>query len=185
MTTRTRTQMAERLSSFTGAWPVIVESMSHAFRMTAEERSRFEAKTVARLIGAIPFLAGCDNPERTAVAHLGTYLLSVRETKPFFHPSAKDDEHILARLRLGMSFQGGDSAIIDKGMAILALNMLNDYVRDIQIDAAMGKHNPVASGAFHADHIGDELMRTIESVSCPEMDTVLSWGDDILGAWGV
>ena len=158
--------------AFSEQWPEIAEAVGLSFRMDEEERARLHDKPVAKLIAAIPFLAGCDQPARTAVAHLGTYILSVRETKPFFNAEPTDDGDILARLRLIMNFRGGDEAIIDRGMALLALTMIVDYDRDVQIDSAIGKYNPVASGAFDYDIMYSTLMRRIEAVDCPAMDEI-------------
>ena len=164
---------------FSEQWSEIAEAVGRSFRMDEEERVRFRDKPVARLIAAIPFLAGCDQPARTAIAHLGTYILSVRETKPFFNADPTDDGDTLARLRLIMNFRGGDATIIDKGMALLALTMIVDYKRYIQIDAALGKYNPVASGAFDYDAIHTDLVRRIEAVDCPAMDEF--FGPDVGG----
>ncbi len=168
---------------FSAQWPEIAEAVGRSFRMDEEERARFHDKPVARLIAAIPFLAGCDQPTRTAVAHLGTYILSVRETKPFFNADPSDDGDILDRLRLIMNFRGGDAAIIDRGMALLALTMIVDYKRDTQIDAAMGKYNPVASGAFDYDIIHDDLVRRIKAVDCPAMDEIYNSTASIREVW--
>ncbi len=159
------------------AWRTICDSLAAAFRMDDAERAWLREKPIAQLIAAIPFLADCKNAHRTAVAHVGTYILSVRETKPFFNARSEDDNSVLDRLRLGMHFDGGDQRIIDRGMALLALSMVMDYRRDIQIDTAIGKHNPVATGAFDYDTIYRDLRRTIEATPCPEMDTILSVGD--------
>lgn len=146
---------------FTVQWPVIVDAVGQAFRMDDAEREWLAAKPIARLIGALPFIAGCDLPQRTAVAHLGTYILSGRETKSYFNADVEDDGDILARLRLIMNFSGGDPDVIDSGMARLALNMIEDYRRDVQIDAALGKYNPVASGAFDYETIREDLQQRI------------------------
>ncbi len=138
--------------------------------MTAEETRKFQEKPLARLIGKLPFLAGCDDAERTAVAHLGIYLMSCRDTKPYFHPHEGDNGHILDRLRLIMSFRGGDRAIIDRGMALIGLQMLHDYKRDVEIDAAIGKYNPLAEGAFDFETTRDELLATIRATESEEMD---------------
>ena len=169
--------------TFSERWPEIAEAVGHSFRMDEEERARFRDKPVARLIAAIPFLAGCDQPARTAVAHIGTYILSVRDTKPFFNADPTDDGDILARLRLIMNFRGGDAAIIDRGMALLALTMIVDYKRDIQIDAAMGKYNPVASGSFDYDIMQADLVRRIEATNCPAMDEIYDSDIDIEARW--
>ena len=169
--------------AFSEQWPEIAESVGRSFRMEAEELAWLREKPVARLIAAIPFLAGCDQPARTAVAHLGTYILSIRETKPFFNADPTDDGDILARLRLIMNFRGGEAAVIDKGMALLARNMLDDYRQDIQIDAVLGKYNPVASGAFDYEVARTELNHRIENTDTVS-DEYSDIGPIVRGTWG-
>ena len=169
--------------SFSKQWPQIAEAVGRAFRMDTEDLASFRKKPVAQLIAAIPFLAGCDQPARTAVAHLGTYILSIRETKPFFNADPTDDGDILDRLRLIMNFRGGDAAIIDRGMALLGLTMVIDYQRDMQIDEAMGKHNPVASGAFDYEAIRADLKSRVEAVACPAMDAMFDMWIDVETTW--
>lgn len=171
--TNVRTAPAQSVA-FTQAWPEIAESIATAFRMDHEEAEWLENKRIAKLIGAIPFLAGCDQPGRTAVTHVSTYLLSIKDTKPFFNADPADDIDILERLRLIMNFRGGDPRIIDKGMSLLALSMLDDYKRDIHIDDTLGKYNPVAVGAFDYESTRADLLRRIETVACPQMDEILN-----------
>lgn len=173
-----------RLNDFRELWHDIVPAVAGSFRMDEDEHQWLSEKPVARLIGAIPFIAGCDQPERTAVAHLGVYLLSVLDTKPFFNAAPTDDADVLDRLRLIMSFRDGDARIIDRGMCLLALNMLDDYARDIQIDAALGKYNPVASGAWDYDAVRADLVRRIESVHCPQMDEIFDPEYGPTSFWG-
>lgn len=165
-------------------WDEISDHVAEAFRMTAEETRRFKEKDVARLIGSLPFIAGCEDAERTAVAHLGTYILSVKETKPYFNPHRGDNTDIFERLRLGMNFKGGDKAILEKGMSILALNMIDDYARDVHIDEALGKYNPVQDGAFDPAAVREELLKKIQAVKSPEIDTIIYGGVGTRGYWG-
>lgn len=170
--------------SFSDQWPEIAEAVGRAFRMDTQELTWLKKKPVAKLIGAIPFLAGCDQPARTAVAHLGTYILSIRETKPFFNADPTDDGDILDRLRLIMNFRGGDAEIIDKGMALLALNMLDDYKQDIQIDSALGKYNPVTSGAIDYEVTREELVNRVTPSSTEAVDEYSEIGPIVRGPWG-
>jgi len=103
---------------------------------------------IAKLIAAIPFLAGCEDAERTAVAHPAPTCLSTREDEALFQCQPEDRISVLERLRLGSNFKGGDRRIIDRGLCLLALNMVSDYHRDIEEDAALGKYNPIAAGAW-------------------------------------
>ncbi len=174
------------LQGFKEQWESIVGATAATFRMDTVESEWLRTKPIARLIGAIPFLAGCRNAARTAVAHLGTYIMSIRETKPYFNASSQDDGSILDRLQLIGHFDGGDRAVIERGMALVALSMVLDYQRDIQIDAAIGKYNPVASGAFDFETTRERLEQTIQAVDCPQMDEILNL-DDIgtLGYWSI
>ncbi len=165
-------------------WTEISGSVADAFRMSDEERKRFQAKDVARLIGAIPFLAGCEDAERTAVAHLGTYVLSYRETKRYFNATRADNLSPFERLRLGSNFKGGDSAIIERGLSLLALHMFTDYRRDAAEDVFLRKYNPVSDGTFDHDELTADLKHRIESIICPEMDEIMDSEIGPLGFWG-
>src|SRR5208337_3670463 len=153
-------------------WADISGRVAEAFRMTTEEKERFAGGRIAKLIAAIPFLARCEDAERTAVAHLGTYLLSTRETKRYFDTRPEDAVSVLERLRLGSGFIGGDKGIIEKGLCLLALNMVSDYKRDVEEDARLGKYNPISAGAWDFESTVEALEYKIVSVSCEEMDDI-------------
>jgi len=165
-------------------WDEISDSLAAAFRMDEDEKRRFKAKDIAKLIGALPFIAGCEDAERTAVTHLGTYILSVRETKPYFNATMGDSTDVFERLRLGSNFKGGNQRIIEKGLSILALNMIYDYNRDIDIDDAIGKYNPVSDGSFDYSSLRADLERKIESVVSPEIDTIVCSDIGPKAYWG-
>ena len=152
--------------------------------MPEEEKQAFKSKDVARLIGSLPFIAGCDDAHRTAVTHLGTYVLSVRETKPYFHALPEDNSGVFERLRLGCNFKGGDRDILEKGMSILALIMVNDYNRDMHIDDAIGKYNPLSDGSFDYEALREDLEKKIEAVVCPEIDRIICGDVGTRGYWG-
>jgi hypothetical protein len=176
------------MAQFEAKWAEVADSVADAFRMKPHEREWFRNKPVARLIAAIPLMAGCHDAERTAVAHLGTYLLSIKETKPYFNARPEDDVDVFERLRLGMNFVGGDQAVIKKGMSMLALCMVIDYAEDIAEDRKRGKYNPVEAGSFDATALRGDLEESIAAVECPELDMILHdfetqdrwWGIDAL-----
>ena len=165
-------------------WAEISDRLSEAFRMTAEEKEWFCEGRIAKLIAAIPFLAGCEDAERTAVAHLGTYLLSTRETKRYFNAQPEDKASVLERLRLGSNFKGGDARIIEKGLCLLALNMVSDYHRDLDEDARLGKYNPIAAGAWDYKTVVADLEYRIVCVDCQEMDELAPIGAIPMSFWG-
>jgi len=154
-------------------WTQISSDVADAFRMDESERAWFAEKRIAKLIAAIPFLAECEDAERTAVAHLGTYLLSIRETKKYFNAKPEDSESISERLRLGMSFKGGNPEIIDRAMSLIALVMIWDYRRDAEEDVFLRKYNPVSMGDFDFEMNVTALEEKIKRIPCPEMDRIL------------
>lgn len=68
-------------------------------------------------------------------------------------------------------------------MSLLALNMISDYKRDIQEDRDLGKYNPVDNGTMSHDVIRTELLKTIESVDCPQMDEIMDSDEAPMGWW--
>ncbi len=161
----------------------LLQQVAAAFRFDRDETERFVAKPLARLIASLPFLAGCDHPERTAVEHLGVYVLSCRQTREAFYATPGDDRDVYARLEAGMHFSGGDQAIVDRGMALIALTMVNDYVRDVTVDRVLGKHNPVATGAWDASELIERLTAQVNAVRSPEMDAIFSLEAGTLNWW--
>jgi len=179
----TKTESAVSLKDFEAIWCRISNDVAESFRMPEDEKQRFKDKAIARLIAAIPLMAGCENAERTAVSHLGTYILSNRETKHYYNPSISDNKSILERLRLISTFRGGNSDIINKGMALIALSMLFDYKRDVYVDETLGKYNPVAENVFHFNTQKKALEKIIQSTECKELDALFH-DEDIRGYWG-
>ncbi|MBL8965382.1 MAG: hypothetical protein JNG85_00155 [Spirochaetaceae bacterium] len=146
-------------STFTPAlWADLAKRIAAAFNMSPEAAQRLELNQTARLVAAIPYVAGCDEPERTALAHLGTFVLASSEScrKAFDHKPA-DDRDPLARLAPIADFQGGDKALIAEGMRRLAILMTNGYRKDLEKDAKSGEYNPLLSKAWNADTILAEL----------------------------
>jgi hypothetical protein len=178
------TSVAKATDLFTEVkWEELCDAVSLAFRFTEDERQFLKEKSVARLIAAIPFLAGCEDAERTSIAHLGTYLLSVKETKRYFNANPEDSQSVVERLRLIGNFKGGNQAIIDRGMNLLALNMISDYRRDAEEDVFLRKFNPVSVGDFDYAASVAELTERIEEVPCPEMDRIMTLSVAPLTLW--
>ena len=76
----------------------------------------------AQLIGALPILAGCAHPERTALSHLTTLIAASRNPHVF---GQKPSESIRDRLRPIETFENGDRDIIERGMTLLELASLS------------------------------------------------------------
>ncbi len=168
-------KMNIRSNSFAKQWHEICDRLSLTFNMDMTQKKILKDKPVAKLIGAIPFLAGCNNELQSATTHLATYLLSVSDgTKSiYYHQEWTDDNDIMRRLEPISYFDGGDEVIICRGMDLLALNMIAGYARDIKKDLKNGKYNPVAIGRWGSKKIIVDLIERIQSVDCPEMDAIM------------
>mgnify|MGYP001344891158 CR=1 FL=1 len=144
-------------------WAELAAQIADAFRMRETESSAFKANKTARLIAAIPFAAGCEEPERTALAHLATYLIAGSPScRRAFDHKAADDREALARLAPIADFQGGDKKVIDRGMRLLALIMVSGYRRDLEKDGKSGEYNPLLAKAWKADETIAELSKGID-----------------------
>jgi hypothetical protein len=181
MVAQTKTVSMTKQEFFT-KWDNISTSVAQAFRFTDDETKKFKEKPLAQLIAAIPFLAGCEDPERTAICHLGTYILSVQIKIPA-NCKPTDDAYIMKRLELVNNFIGGDPEIIEKGMSLIALNMLSDYKRDIHEDILLSKHNPLVSGSWDFEKSEDRLLQTIRRIDCPVMDEIFDEGVGTRDYW--
>ena len=153
-------------------WKGIVESVAVAFQFTTDEKQRFASKDLAKLIAAIPYLAGSKDPHRTSLSHLGTYVLSVK-LKGEAKARPSDTEYFMRRIELLGNFLDGDEEIITRGMNLIALCMLSNYVHDVENDNEEGKYNPVATGEIDANAIRADLVRAIEAVPCSDMDRIM------------
>ncbi len=156
-------------------WEEMVDKITGTFRLGVAESESLKQNPVAKLIGAIPVIAECENSERTALAHLGTYMLAKDPAcKSDFGHTAEDDEDFLKRIQLMNHFQGGDRSIIEKGMNLLALIQLEDHRHDAAEDEAAGKYNPVSAGKWDYENTRDRLISRIRGVESRELDEVMT-----------
>jgi hypothetical protein len=164
------------------SWKEIVSIVASAFAMDPGRSERLLANATAKLIAAIPYLAGCRESERTAVAHLSTYVIAGSEAaEKVFDHKAGDNYDVLARLATIGGFEGGDPAIVNRGMKLLAKIMIQGYRRDVEYDKAQGRYNPVGDGKWSADEKLASLSNAIAMVPDPEMDAIV--GESTLGGW--
>lgn len=154
-------------------WERLVSIIASAFGMDEQRAARLRGNATVKLIAAIPYLAGCREPERTALAHIATYVVACSKAgeKAFDHKPS-DDYDVLARLATGAEFEGGDPAVINKGMKILASAMIEGYRQDKESDKIKGIYNPVGAGVWNADDKLSMLKLSIASVQDEEMDMI-------------
>lgn len=165
-----------RIEEFsTATWCRISGLIALTFRFPGEEHVRFLNSKTARLIAAIPHLAGCGQPQRTALAHLATYVLSCKEgTRLVFDHCPEDDRTVSSRLAAIGHFEGGDANITARGMKLLAIQMICGYGRDLATDAVTHDYNPLLSLAWDGIELVESLAADIAAVECPGMDQIMS-----------
>jgi hypothetical protein len=165
-------------------WAEIQDLVSAKFRLSASEREGLAESRVAQLIASIPYLAGSSNAKRVSLANMAVYMMSFGESKEAFNATTDDDADVFARLRLA-NFGDGDPQIIERGLAMIALNMVADYRRDTVTDLVNGKHNPVATASWDYEKLEAELIETIESIDCPQMDEITSVPQVMDAFWAI
>lgn len=166
-------------------WTGLSARIAEAFRMSEKEAAAFAANRTARLVAAIPFAAGCEEAERTALEHLSTFVLaSTPSCRHVFDHKAADDRDPLARLAPIADFRGGDPAVIDRGMRLLAIIMISGYRRDLDKDRKSGEYNPLLSAAWNADKTIEGLVAGLADGSAlpfgymtPETAKVTFWNE--------
>ena len=152
-------------------WDYIITELSNVFRLTKEETERLYSSNTAKLIAAIPFAAGCKEPERTAIAHLCIYEAEILGFQKYFAHLPSDDSDIFNRLRCISDFDGGNKEVIDHGMSLLALIMLEGYNKSKTEDKKNGIYNPLTSQAWDYISIKQLLLSRILEIDCPELDS--------------
>lgn len=155
-------------------WDYLVTELSNVFRFTKEEKEKFSKNKVAKLIASIPFIANCIEPERTAIAHLCLYVAELNGFQKYCSHVPSDDSDIFNRLAFISTFEGGNRAIIEHGMNILALIMIENYKRTEKSDKANGIYNPFVAGTWNYKQIKNKLLWDINKIEVPEIDWILT-----------
>lgn len=166
-------------------WAELVDRLSVVFRISPSRKNHILNNKVMKLTAAIPFAAGCRNPMRVSLSHLAVYLLAATPGggKEIFQHGFHDNEDLFTRLERISHFDGGDEVIINKGMSMLALAMLEDHKSDAEKDRAEGKYNPINSGFWDYDKLFAELRKKIFSVPCKSLDSIMNINKGVPGYW--
>lgn len=154
-------------------WDYLVTEISNVFRFTNEEKDVFSNNPTAKLIASIPFVANCIEPERTAIAHLCLYVAELKGFQKYCSHVPSDDSDIFNRLAFISTFEGGNKTIIEHGMNILALIMIENYKRTEKSDKANGIYNPFVAGTWNYKQIKNKLLWDINKTEVPEIDGIL------------
>lgn len=154
-------------------WSYFVDEISEVFRLTTEEKESLNASVTAKIIATIPFAAGCMEPERTAIAHLCAFMAELKGFQKYCAHIPEDDISVFNRLNKLSTFRGGDKKIINHGMNILALIMVEGYKKSMKKDEMNGIYNPLVSGNWNYTDIKNKLLNDISLISVPSLDGLI------------
>jgi len=155
----------------------LVNELKLSMKLTDEEVSKWEQSITAKIIAAIPYAAGCDNPERYALANLSTLIIAGKNRSIY---DMKKGESIRDRLDPIMNFKGGDPKVIEKGMKLLELISLEDHEKDKDEDVS--KYNPVKENDINYEIERKKLISEINSLPGKELDAIAK-PDELRGAF--
>lgn len=163
------------VGDFTDAiWNNLIEKTGLVFSFSSEYVAVISGNYVLKLVAAIPYLANCDEPERYALAHMGTFILAGHEaTRSAFAHNFKDSVDLKRRLETISYFSSGDERIIKWGMNLLTIAMINDHMNDAKDDLAEGKMNPVNAGHWDADTLIMKLKEDLSEISHNQLETLM------------
>jgi hypothetical protein len=166
-----KTNTAEKINTIEiEEWSYLATEVAKVFKLNIKEAKELYNSKTARIIATIPFVAGCNEPERTAIAHLCIYEAEIKGFQKYFSHLPSDDVDIFNRLKFISTFDGGKKTIIEHGMYILACIMLEGYNRSKDKDLKNSIYNPVANGKWNYKTIKKKIMKKINEFECPELD---------------
>lgn len=148
---------SENEFSTTPDWNYFVSEISKVFRFSKEETDWFSNCKTAQLIATIPFAAECIEPERTAIAHLCIYVAEIKGFQKYYAHQPSDDFDIYNRLAFISTFEGGNKKIIEEGMDILALIMIEGYHKSMKKDEKENIYNPFVSKTWNYNKIKKQI----------------------------
>ncbi|MCF7945011.1 MAG: hypothetical protein K9L75_05705 [Spirochaetia bacterium] len=148
---------------FDKIWEKLSADTAAAFCLSSEQARKLRKSRTARLIALIPFISESPQPERDAVSGAAVYILSIKfPTKMYYSHSKEDDKDIMQRLKNLLNYSGGNRAVQHSGLALLSLNMLNGYKRDMERDRITNKYNPLNSGKWDFNSLYRETAAVFE-----------------------
>jgi len=165
-------------------WDAVSSRVGAINNFGIEKKAWLQSNQLARLIAAVPFLAGCKKSMETSLSHLSIYVMALDESvKDVFFHSEEDDEDIYSRLFPISGFLGGDESIIQCCLDLMALTMISNYNNDMESDKSIGKYNPLSSGKWDYTHTTEELKKKINSTITPEIAEIYSVDTALRGIW--
>lgn len=165
-------------------WEKVSSRVRTIFNFGVEKSEWLENCRMARLIAAVPFIAGCNRAEETSFTHLAVYVMSIDgSTKELYFHKAEDDENPFSRLLPISNFSSGNQQIIKCCMDLILLSMISNYNKDAQEDMNIGKYNPIASGKWNYSELSKSVIKRIDENITPEISAVYTTEKALKGVW--
>lgn len=123
--------------------------VNHLTDVLGDAGKAYQDKQVAKLVAAIPYLAGADDPDRQAVSNLLILHAATKARKLFDHRES-DNADLQRRIAAFEFGPKADPKVVQYGKNLLTLIMLSDHEKDLEADKKAGKYNPLAAGVWNA-----------------------------------
>ena len=151
-------------------WDYLVSETAKVFGLNTKQTEQLYNSNTAKIIARLPFVARCKEPERTAIAHLVIYEAELLGFQKYCSHLPSDDDNIFNRLAFISTFDGGNQAVIEHGMNMLAYIMVEGYNHSKEKDVKNGVYNPIANGKWNYNELKKQLLAKLQEIDCSELD---------------
>ena len=148
----------------------LFNELKDVFNLSEAEFNKIQNSAAAKIIATLPFAAGCSEPERTAIAHLSLYMAEIRGFQKYYAHLPSDDSSVYKRLNFISRFDDGNREVIEYGMDLLALIMIEGYHKSENSDKKNNIYNPFVSKAWNYRLEKAKLMKKIRGKSNDLLD---------------
>lgn len=142
-------------------WNYFVSELQKIFKLSKDETAHVKNSFTAKIIASIPFAANCSEPERIAISHLCIYMAEIKGFQKYLAHRPTDDISPFKRLLPISHFNDGDEKVINEGLTILALIMLEGYNHSKEIDKINNVYNPLVNNKWNYEQLKDSLIEDL------------------------
>ena len=157
-----RTIPTPRVAAHEFTEAVWTQNLADLATVIGPEALRYAAVPAAKLVAAIAYLSGSEDPDRFTLSNLLTFHAATKARSVFNHRPS-DDADVMRRLSTAHFGSLADTTTVAYGMNLLALISLGDHEHDSEADRRAGKYNPVAEGHWNVATLRAELLDQVEA----------------------
>jgi len=160
---------------------VVVEKVSKLLKLNLIQSTELLNIPVAKLVGLSPFICGCSDPWRYAVANVVLFWIGGHEEVFKALPDDYDDyEHLDKRFWLLVNFPDGDKEKELHIRKLLALTSLCDMEHDVDIDEGF---NPYKETISKVEGFKERVMTEVLSNDHVDIEKVYPIEEALRGFW--